>query len=79
MKTKCSKCGTEDRMYESRTEGEHFYHFCKLCATVLKNDHRTMNLEHCFLREDFGDFPASEEEKLMINARIRRSRSESFW
>jgi hypothetical protein len=79
MKAKCSKCLTVDEIHESRTEGENFYHFCKLCATVLKKDHRTMNLGWCFLADNFGDFPASEVEKNMINARIRRAKGESVW
>lgn len=79
MKAKCSKCLTEDEICDARTEGANVYQFCKLCAIVLKNDVRTMNLEGSFLEDDFGDFPASEEEKYMINARIRRAQRKSVW
>lgn len=68
-----------DEIHETRTEGENVYNFCKICAIILKNDHRTMNLEHCFLESDFGDFPISDEEKYMINARIRRANGISAW
>lgn len=79
MRKKCSKCKTVATIAEMRTEGGRLHKFCKICSLALANDDRTMNLDQHFLQDDFGDFPISEVQKDIINARKARAEGKSPW
>ena len=79
MKLTCSKCLTDNPIFAVRSEHGETYQFCHLCDAALMQDERTGNIKYGFMRDDFGDFPISEEDRNMINARIVRAKGESPW
>jgi hypothetical protein len=79
MKAKCSKCKTKDEIFDQIIEGGETYQFCKICSFVLSKSDKSGNLKSGFLQEDFGEFPVSEIDKNIINARIDRASGKRKW